>query len=210
MKPDKKLEACTPEALKKALREQEEQEERIAAGNKEKEEHRRALEEARGRLAALDAKQAELKALRLERQGAIAKGLDHAQITARIDACEAELRDMAKSRSLLEDQEAAYLKALEGCEAYLKALATDLEAFRGEVARVKSGVLANTYNEHAKVLAETVRELRAICFRGGSYAFEESPKPHGRYWGDGSLARIPMLRMDWEGVPMEEAFFLRF
>lgn len=210
MKPDKKLESCTPEALRKAVRAKEEQESRIAAAQREKAEHQKALEGARGSLAALDAKEADMKSLRLARQQAIAKGQDHAEITARIDACEAELHDMAKNRSLLEDQEAAYLKALEGCETYLAALASDLRALQSDVARVRAGVLANAYNEQAKALAETVSELRSLCFRGGSYAFEEAPKPHGRYWGDGSLARIPMLRMDWEGVPVEDAYFMRF
>lgn len=209
MKPDPKLEACTPDALQKAMREKEGHEAKIKAAHKERAEHQEALEEARGKLAALDAKEGEVKSLRMTRQEAIAKGRDHTDITARIAACERELNDMAKDRSLLEDQEAAYLKALEGCEACLKALATDLEEHEREIIRIKSGVLANTYNELAQSLAETVKELRHICFKSGGYAFPEAPKPHGRYWGEGSLARIPRLRMDWEGVPVEEAYFIR-
>ena len=210
MKPDKKLEACTPDALQKALRDKEEHEAKIKAAHKEEAEYQRALEEARGKIAALDVKEGEVKSLRLARQEAIAKGRDHADITARIEASERELLDMAKGRSLLEDQEAAYLKALKGCEGYLSALATDLEEHEREIARIKSGVLANAYNDLGRRMAETVRELRHVCFAGKSNIFDGAPRPHGRYWGDGSLARIPMLRMDWDGVPVEDAFFMRF
>ncbi len=209
MKPDNLLEACTPDALQNAMHEQEEQEAKIKVAIQEKAGHQRALDETRERLAVLESKEGEVKSLRLERQDAIAKGRDHADITARIAACERELQDMAKDRSLLEDQEAAYLKALEGCDAYLKALASDLEEHEKEVTRIRSGVLANTYNTLAQSLAGTVKELRHVCFKNGSYAFPDAPKPHGRYWGEGPLARIPILRMDWEGVPVEDAYFFR-
>lgn len=210
MRPDKKLEACTPEALQKAMREKEEQEAKIKAAHKEKAEHQRALEEARGRLAALDDKEQEMKSLRLARQEAIAKGRDHADSTARIEASERELNEMAKGRSLLEDQAAAYLKASQGCDDYLEALAADLAEHEREVIRIKAGVLANAYNEAAGKMADIVRELRLLCFWRGSYAFDEAPKPQGGYWGGGSLARIPVLRMDWDGVPTEDAYFMCF
>lgn len=209
MKSDKMLEACTPEALQKAMDEKEEHEKKIAAAQAEKAGLQHSLAEARGKLAALDAKEQAVKALRLERQDAIAKGRDYADVTARIEAGEQELRDLARGRSLLEDQEAAYLSAIQGCEAHLVALATDLEEYEAEVVRIKSGVLANAYNKAARDMAGIVRELRGVCFKNGSYAFNGSPRPHGGYWGDGSLARIPMLRMDWKDVPIEDAYFFR-
>ncbi|GAB6039013.1 hypothetical protein JCM15519_35720 [Fundidesulfovibrio butyratiphilus] len=210
MKPDKKLEACTPEALQKALGDKERHKRTIETARLGWVGRQAALESARERLAALGAKEEEVAALRLERQEALAKGQDHAKITARIEQSERDLREMAKEKSLLEDQEAAYRKAVEGCEAYLAALASDLEEHEREIVRIKAGVLANTYNEAARTLAETVREMRHLCFNNGSYAFSEAPRPHGGYWGEGSLSRIPKLRMDWEGVPVEEAYFLRF
>lgn len=209
MKSDKMLEACTPEALQKATDEKEGHEKKIAAAQAEKVGLTCSLEEAQGKLAALDAKEQAVKALRLERQNAIAKGRDYANITARIEAGEQELRDLARGRSLLEDQEAAYLTAIQACEAQLAALSTDLEEYEAEVVRVKSGVLANAYNNAARDMAGIVRELRGVCFKNGSYAFDGSPRPHGSYWGDGSLARIPMLRMDWKDVPIEDAYFFK-
>lgn len=209
MKSDKMLEACTPAALQKAMGETEKHEKKIAAAQAEKAGLQRSLEEARGKLAALEAKEQAVKSLRLERQDAIAKGRDHADITARIEAGEQELSDLAKGRSLLEDQEAAYLTAIQSCEAHLAALGADLEEYKAEAVRIKSGVLANAYNKAARDMADIVRELRSVCFRKGSYAFDAAPKPHSKYWGEGSLARIPMLRMDWEGVPIEDAYFFR-
>jgi len=209
MKPDTMLEACTPEALQKATREKEEQEAKIRAANKEREEHRKALDEAREKLAALAAKEEEVKALRLDRQEAIARGRDYSRVTSRIEACELELHGMGKEKSLLEDQEAAYLKAIAGCDAYLKALETDLDAHERELNRLKAGILANVYNDLGRRMAETVSELRHVCFAGKSDVFEGAPRPHGRYWGEGALGRIPMLRMDWDGVASEDAFFFR-
>ncbi|OLN29788.1 hypothetical protein DVDV_0964 [Desulfovibrio sp. DV] len=209
MKSDKMLEACTLEALQKAMLEKEQHEKKIAAAQLEKAGLQHSLEEARGKLTALDVKEQAVKALRLERQNAIAKGRGYADITARIEAGEQELQDLARGSSLLEDQEAAYLTAIQGCEAHLAALATDLEEYEAEVVRIKSGVLANAYNKAARDMADIVQELRGVCFKNGSYAFNGSPRPHGGYWGDGSLARIPMLRMDWKDVPIEDAYFFR-